>query len=213
MSEQILHLKPKNWQEHQHYKDRLPPWIKLHRALLNDKQFMRLPVASKALAPLLWLLASESQEGIFNASTDELEFRLRMTTKEIESGLKPLIDIGFFHVASGVLADRLQVAAPEQRQRREETETDSRHQDEGFDQFYQAYPKRVAKPAALKAWRAQKVKQEEIQTILRDIERKSASADWQKDDGKFVPMPSTYLNQRRWEDQQAQVVNLFAGGK
>jgi alpha-beta hydrolase superfamily lysophospholipase len=211
MSEQILHLKPKNWQEHQHYKDRLPPWIKLHRALLNDKQFMRLPVASKALAPLLWLLASESQEGVFNASTDELEFRLRMTAKEIDSGLKPLIDIGFFHVASGVLADRLQVAAPEQRQRREETETEDRSQDEGFNQFYQLYPKRVAKPAALKAWRSQKVKQEEVQAILKDVAAKKNSADWKKEEGKFVPMPSTYLNQRRWEDQPAQVINIMRG--
>lgn len=116
-----MNLKPKNWEKFQHYKDRCPPWIKLHRDLLNDKEFMRLPLASKALAPLLWLLASESKDGCFQADSDELEFRLRIASKDIESGLKPLIDKGFFVVASGMLADSLQDAIPE-REREGETE-------------------------------------------------------------------------------------------
>jgi hypothetical protein len=90
-----MKLVPKNWTIFQHYKDRCPPWVKLHRELLNDKQFMCLPVASKALAPLLWLLASESKTGEFDGSIEELVFRLRFTAKEVESGLKPLIDKGF----------------------------------------------------------------------------------------------------------------------
>jgi hypothetical protein len=114
-----MKLTPKNWSIFQHYKDRCPPWIKLHRDLLNDREYMGLPLASKALAPLLWLLASEAKDGIFDASGDELMFRLRLTQKEIEQGIKPLIDKGFFVVASGALADRLQGAIPET-----ETETE-----------------------------------------------------------------------------------------
>ena len=106
-------LQPKNWAVFQHYKDRCPPWIKLHRDLLNDRVFMRLPIASKALAPLLWLLASESKDGIFDGSYDELFFRLRITKKEYEDGVKPLIENDFFIIASGVLADRKQTAIPE----------------------------------------------------------------------------------------------------
>jgi hypothetical protein len=118
-----MNLKPKNWEKFQHYKDRCPPWIKLHRDLLNDREFMRLPLASKALAPLLWLLASESKDGCFQADSEELEFRLRIASKDIDAGLKPLIDKGFFVVASGVLADSLQVAIPERETEREgETE-------------------------------------------------------------------------------------------
>ena len=60
-------LIPKNWAVFQHYKDRCPPWIKLHRDLLNDRTFMCLPLASKAIAPLMWLLASESKDGTFVA--------------------------------------------------------------------------------------------------------------------------------------------------
>ncbi len=100
-------LKPKNWEKFQHYKDRCPPWIKLHRDLLNDRAFMLLPTASKAIAPLFWLLASESKhkDGTFDASDDELEFRLRFPVKELQIGRKSLIDKGFFLDASSVLAD------------------------------------------------------------------------------------------------------------
>ena len=116
-----MQLQPKNWDVFQHYKDRCPPWIKLHRDLLNNRDYICLPLASKALAPLLWLLASESKDGVFDASTEELVFRLRMTESEVIDGVKPLIDKGFFVIASGVLAERKQVAIPE---REGETETE-----------------------------------------------------------------------------------------
>ena len=113
-------LQPKNWAVFQHYKDRCPPWIKLHRDLLNDRAYMRLPIASKAIAPMLWLLASESKDGVFDGSLDELVFRLHITEKEYQAGVKPLIDNDFFNVVSGVLAERLQTAIPETER---ETET------------------------------------------------------------------------------------------
>jgi len=118
-----MQLQPKNWDVFQHYKDRCPPWIKLHRDLLNNRDYICLPLASKALAPLLWLLASESKDGVFDASTEELVFRFRMTESEVIDGVKPLIDKGFFVIASGVLAERKQVAIPE-RERERETETE-----------------------------------------------------------------------------------------
>jgi hypothetical protein len=203
MSEGILMLKPKNWQQFQHYKDRCPPWVKLHRDLLNNKEFMRLPTASKALAPMFWLLASESRstDGAFDASDDELEFRLRMPMKDIQSGRKSLIDNGFFHVASGVLAERLQSAIPEESRGERETETE-------FDSFYKSYPKKVGKPAALKAWKAAGIKPEEVSSILADIATRANSRDWMKDDGQFIPNPATYLNQRRWEDSIVQPMSM-----
>jgi hypothetical protein len=83
---------------------------------------MRLPIASKAIAPMLWLLASESKDGVFDGSLDELVFRLHISEKEYKDGVKPLIDNDFFTVVSGVLAERLQTAIPET-EREAETET------------------------------------------------------------------------------------------
>jgi hypothetical protein len=118
-------LKPKNWDKFQHYSHRNPPWIKLHRDLLNDRIFASLPIASKAIAPLLWLLASESKDGSFDAASDELAFRLHIASKDIEVGLKPLIDKGFFVDASTMLAPCLQLATTERETEREgERETE-----------------------------------------------------------------------------------------
>jgi hypothetical protein len=123
--EKIMLLQPKNWAVFQHYKDRCPPWIKLHRDLLNDRSFMRLPIASKAIAPMLWLLASESKDGVFDGSLDELVFRLHITPKEYQDGVKPLIDNDFFILVSGVIAECKQVAIPETEG---ETETETKRE-------------------------------------------------------------------------------------
>jgi hypothetical protein len=113
-------LIPKNWSQFQHYNKRMPPWIKLHRGLLTDFSFARLPIVSKALAPLLWVLASENKDGVIHASTEEIAFRLHLTQEEVVSGLNPLISAGFFsdasetkEGASKTLAECQQVATPE----------------------------------------------------------------------------------------------------
>ena len=110
-------IRPKNWESFQHYKNRLPPWIKLHREILNDITFMRLQPASRGLAPFLWLLASESSDGSFDGSLENLAFRLRMEEKDVATALKPLLEKGFFistdEHASPLLARCLQVATPE----------------------------------------------------------------------------------------------------
>lgn len=129
-----MKLIPKNWESFQHYKDRSPTWIKLHKHLLDDMAFQRLPVGARALAPMLWLLASESVQGIFNGSTEELAFRLRQNEKEISVALEALIKSGFFILyqdASNPLADCYttsdvvaQLGSPEKRREEKEIDTD-----------------------------------------------------------------------------------------
>lgn len=93
-----MRLIPNRWADFQHYKDRAPPWIRLHRKLLDNKDFHRLPVESRALAPMLWLLASESVDGVIDATYDDLAFRLRCSEAEIQAGLRPLVEKRFFLV-------------------------------------------------------------------------------------------------------------------
>ena len=81
----------RKWQQFQHYKDRAPPWIKLHKSIIDDFDFARLPIASKALAPCLWLLASESNDGDVNIDADWIAFRLRWPVDDVRAGLNPLI--------------------------------------------------------------------------------------------------------------------------
>ena len=99
-----MKLTPKNWQEFQHYKHRSPPWIKLHKKFLDDYEFQCLPVASRALAPMLWLLASETDDGLIDGSQEKLAFRIRMSEKDFSDALNPLINMGFFDCESAMQA-------------------------------------------------------------------------------------------------------------
>jgi hypothetical protein len=112
----------KNWSDFQHYKDRSPPWIKLHKNLLDDYDFQCLPLASRALAPMLWLLASENMAGEIDSAPKRLAFRLRWSEKEVVDGLKPLLAAGFVIDASAALAGCLQDACPETEAYKPETE-------------------------------------------------------------------------------------------
>jgi hypothetical protein len=118
MSEPVLRVK--NWREFQHYTNRRPPWIKLHTALLDDYEFQSLPLASRALAPMIWLLASCTDDGSVPADPVKLAFRFRCDLKELKAGLTPLIDKGFLIPDSSVLADCKQSACSET-----ETETET----------------------------------------------------------------------------------------
>jgi hypothetical protein len=113
---EMMRLHVKNWHEFQHYKDRAPPWIKLHKGLLDNYEYQRLPVASRALAPMLWLLASESEDGSIEYDCDKIAFRLRTSCKDVADAIDPLIKAGFMvvsGVASNSLAEREQDAMPE----------------------------------------------------------------------------------------------------
>jgi hypothetical protein len=71
-----------------------------------------------------------------------------------------------------------------------------------FTLFWQSYPKKVSKVSAERAWKKLTPSPELIETILKDVTTRSASEAWSKDDRKFCPHPATYLNQKRWEDEQ-----------
>lgn len=74
-----------------------------------------------------------------------------------------------------------------------------------FAEFWQAYPRKVAKPAAEKAWR--KVAGE-ADAILAGLRRQAGCEQWAKDGGQFIPHPATWLNGRRWEDAPAPAVGV-----
>jgi hypothetical protein len=68
----------------------------------------------------------------------------------------------------------------------------------GFDEFWQNYPLKKAKPPALMAWKKLNPSQELQDTILKDLAiRKENDRYWLEN---VIPNPSTYLNQKRWED-------------
>ena len=38
--------------------------------------------------------------------------------------------------------------------------------------------------------------------MMNSLEQFRGSKDWLKDNGQYIPYPSTWLNQKRWEDEE-----------
>jgi hypothetical protein len=76
----------KNWNKFQQYKDRCPPWIKLHRQLLDDPEWFALDSGDAKLLVMLWLLASEDEtrKGTL-PEPRKIAFRLRTSVEAIEA--------------------------------------------------------------------------------------------------------------------------------
>lgn len=74
-----------------------------------------------------------------------------------------------------------------------------------FENFWSAYPRKVAKPEALKAWIKHKPDAELAAAIVKGLETAKRSKDWLKDEGQFIPHPATWLNNRRWEDEAVEI--------
>lgn len=70
----------------------------------------------------------------------------------------------------------------------------------GFDEFYEAYPRHVSKEPARKAWMKLKPDDDLREAILSDVRRR-VTGEWKDKEVQYIPHPSTYLNQRRWEDE------------
>lgn len=73
--------------------------------------------------------------------------------------------------------------------------------DFGFLEFWKAYPRHTARATAYKAWLRIKPKPELREKILASLEQHKQLEQWQRDNGQYIPHASTWLNQRRWEDE------------
>ncbi len=67
-----------------------------------------------------------------------------------------------------------------------------------FEQFWSAYPKKVGKGDAFKAW--QKNGHPPIQEIIVILALACQCGDWLKEGGQYIPNPATWLNGKRWDD-------------
>lgn len=70
-----------------------------------------------------------------------------------------------------------------------------------FPKFWSLYPRKQDKAKAQKAWAKLKVTDELFTVIAKGLSLQVVSADWLKEGGKYVPMPTTWLNGKRWEDE------------
>ena len=70
---------------------------------------------------------------------------------------------------------------------------------ESFEKFWIAYPKKEGKGAAYKSYQKIKAPRPSLNKILDSIETHSKTEKWKNK--QYIPLPATFLNQRRWEDE------------
>lgn len=103
-----------------------------------------------------------------------------------------------------IRGDGVEYPASKQEAKEVESKEDSLTALEAFEViFWPAYPRRVAKHDAFKAWQSLRLKdddQKSLDLIMDGLER--ARSHWAEHDPKFIPYPGTWLRGRRWEDEE-----------
>jgi len=69
-----------------------------------------------------------------------------------------------------------------------------------FEEFWEAYPRKAGKVAALKAWKRLNPDTGLFSRIMDSIAVAKTTQQWRRENGRFIPNPLTWLNQGRWDD-------------
>ncbi len=199
----------RNWDKWQSYRsDRgQPPWIKVHRALLRDPNWVELTDAQRGQLVAIWMLAAD-RDGVIPASAQTIR---KLCFMDSEPDLQVFVDKGFIEPDANMTPVRRQHDVPEKsrgEERREEerrTMVDAVASTEVFanefhSQFWSEYPHKIAKATALKAFIAAR-KRTSLGNLLsglrRYIDSKPPDRQWRN--------PATWLNGDGWLDEPAEV--------
>ena len=79
---------------------------------------------------------------------------------------------------------------------------------EDFDRFWQAYPRRVAKKEAQKAWQQMRPDPATVEAMLTALAWQVTQAQWQKG-AEYIPHPATWLRGERWTDEPPASVTVM----
>lgn len=197
-------MKIKNWKTFQHFKDRRPPWIKLHREILDNRDIMTISDCSFRVLIGLWLLASEDEslEGTLPCLED-VQFRLRIDKPRLAKALRDL-DKFLIHDDISSISHQVQDGPPETET---ETETEERQSgEEAFEEFRKIYPgkKRGCPTEFSNFQRKHSDWKDALPLLLPAIISQMDHHISKERAGLWVPDTwaglSVWINQRRWEE-------------
>lgn len=176
----------KNWKEHQPSmkSDRNIIWIKVYRRLLEDYGWNQLSDTNKATLLEFWLLASEKDGEL--PDVEEIAFRLRRDQEFVNQQMLELQDF----------------LQPKKDKALIKTSVEVKGDHEGFEEFWEHYPKKVAKAKCNELWNKKKPN---LDQCIKTLAWQVVSDQWQKG---FIPNPQTWLNQERWDDQPPRSISL-----
>jgi len=214
-----------NWLRYQHYKNRNPPWIKLHYEILHSRDWLFASDYSKLQMVICLLVASRHDGNV----PDDPEYIKRMAGLSFTPDLSELVDMGFL-VQEGAKEckndanlmqkecknDALEVQNPDKslnnnastllatapkslpEERREDNKKTCASSDARFPDFWAVYPTKRNKKKAREIWKRKRL-DKRADELIQDVQRRIAKdSQWK---GGYIPLPTTYLNGERWEDE------------
>ena len=125
------------------------------------------------------------------------------TTTDANKCSQPLTDspvVGTTSVGTTVLRNRNTNNTLDQKTGERGEEDLQKTTNDGFDVFWGSYPRRIGKGKCREWWRKHKpteALQLQMQTAITAAKQ---TDQWQREGGKYIPHPYTWLNQGRWED-------------
>jgi len=191
------YLKIRNWDRWQSYRsDRgQPPWIKIHRCLLRDANWVSLGCQQRGQLVAMWMLAAD-KNGKIPADPALIQKLCYMDSTP---------DLIFFCEQGFIEGDAK--ATPKRRQPdRTDTEAEtekkktcalSAHNGHKFEDFWKIYPLKRNKKKAHEIWKRKNL-DENAEDLISDVAKRILH-DKQWKEG-FILHCTTYLNGHRWED-------------
>jgi len=198
-------------------------WFRFYHEVLDDPKVQRLPADLFKTWVNLLCVASKNG-GHITADYDELSFILRTTPEKVGEAIDALLNAGLLdqgetlHPHNWTLRQyesddssgrvkrhrererngdvTASVTPPEQnRPDSEQNRTEARRA--WFSRFWKAYPRKQDKGHAEKAF-DRACKTADPEAVIAACEKYR----W-PEDKQFIPLPATWLNGRRWEDEQS----------
>jgi hypothetical protein len=120
----VSELRIANWTTYQHYKERRPPWVKLHVQLLDNVELAALPTTTQLVALKLLLVAAKTENRIPDGG-QILAGWLSLDTRYLNRALRELVEIGYLERVLSTGAE------DEQRQSRGRAEAEQRQSENG----------------------------------------------------------------------------------
>ena len=155
----------------------------------------------------LWYAVSESVLSMFQNrhlqqtnpehSSDESARAIKDTQKDIQEDTQHTYTACGGGRAFSPSSEKLGNAAPKAESKPEQLSADTIT---SFERFWQAYPRKADRRAALLAWKALRPSESLVNTMLAALTAQCESAPWKEAGGRYIPHPAKWLTHRRWED-------------
>jgi len=190
-----------NWSRYNPRKDhKHPRWFAFSNDFFNDPKFYSFTHCEIAGWIYILCMASKENSAMVRLYFEHMQYATKATKDEITVLLKKLektqcIQVRVLGKYSTLHYNTIQNTNVQTAVRTSLTCSLD------FDAAYKEYPRKVGRLAAEKSWNKIAPDAETQKSILMALAIQKKSDQWVKDNGAFIPHPSTWLNGHRWKDE------------